>query len=241
MVALPVLLGALPGSSETIVEADFGEGSDGFSYVDDAFLGTRAPDYARGRAPTGPAVSGEVEGALGITLGGVDSQTVRGISGGWRRAFRLESTTHDLTISFRYRMVQSWGYEPDEFSQVMVSLDGVPLQGRGADHVERMVGDGDEGEDRTTGWRAFSSNEGSVAAGRHVLTIGGYNSKKTVVDETTRIWIDDVRVTGTPEPTCRWDRDCDDANACTDDTCVAGRCVHRGNTRSCPDGFDYGD
>jgi len=37
-------------------------------------------------------------------------------------------------------------------------------------------------------------------------------------------------------PPCSTDRDCDDANACTDDACVTGACQHVDNTAPCDDG-----
>jgi hypothetical protein len=235
-----VYLLALAGrvaSADTILDASFTDGPDGFAYVDDAFLGTHEPDYATGAwIPEAAGASGVLE----ITLGDRDSLTVKGMSGGWSRSFVLDGPVRDLRIKFRVALIQAWGYEPDEFSQVMVLLDGAALSDDGFDVIARIEGDGDAGSDKTTGWLVFSSSEGAVRAGRHVLTIGGYNNKKTVDNESTRILIDDVRVTGIPDVACQSDSNCDDANPCTDDFCESGRCVFRGNTSSCPDGFRYG-
>ena len=44
--------------------------------------------------------------------------------------------------------------------------------------------------------------------------------------------VDDVQVTAG----CTGNAQCDDANVCTDDTCVSGCCVHTNNTNACTDG-----
>lgn len=220
------------------VEASFESGTEGFVFVRDAFMGTRAPDHASGA--WWPGTAGR-DGALEIVLGNHDAETVHGMSGAWTRTFELERPVHDLRIRLRFEMTQAAGYESDELSQVMVALDGVLLPGRGIDYVERLSGDGNGGPPRSTGWRRFSSREGTLAPGAHTLEIGGFNDKKTMLDEWTRIRIDDVVVSGWSEPPCRLDADCDDGNPCTDDTCAAGVCRHRGNTSRCADGFDYSE
>lgn len=195
-VACLVTLAAHVASAESILDAEFSDGSDGFVYVDDAFLATHAPDYAKGALVSeAPGASG----VLAITLGNRDSLVVTGMSGGWSRAFVLDRPMRDLRILFRCQLIQALGYEPDEFSQVMVMLDGTPLASSDLDFVARIEGDGDGGMERSTGWLVFSLSEASASKGRHVLTIGGYNNKKTVDNESTQILIDDVRVTGTPD------------------------------------------
>ena len=122
----------------------------------------------------------------------------------------------------------------------MVSLDGKLLSRNQVDFVDRLFGDGDSGIAQTTGWRVFSSTEEGIEPGRHTLVIGGYNNKKTAIDERTQVLIDDVQLTATPELHCRHASECDDRNPCTVDTCRAERCLHQGNTSHCTDGFDYG-
>jgi len=189
-------LAAQTASAQTIFDAPFSNGSDGFVYVDDAFLATHAPEYANGERVAGIAGA---SGVLTITLGNRDSLVVNGMSGGWSRAFVLDRRVRDLRILFRCQLIQASGYEPDELGQIMVMLDGTPLAGSGLDFVARIEGDGDGGTERATGWIVISSTVESVGKGRHVLTIGGYGNKKTAENESTQILIDDVRVTGIPD------------------------------------------
>ena len=48
--------------------------------------------------------------------------------------------------------------------------------------------------------------------------------------------IDDIVVTTVAAANCSIDADCDDGNACTDDTCVASVCQYADNTAACDDG-----
>jgi hypothetical protein len=190
------LLAAPAAPAQTLFHASFSEGSDGFVYVDDAFLGTRAPDYATGKRLDEAA---DASGVLAITLGNRDSLPVMGMSGGWSRAFELDQPVRDLRILFRCQLIQASGYEVDEFAHVMVLLDGAPLSGSGLEFFTRIEGDGDGGTELATGWIVIAENAASVSEGRHVLSIGGYSNKKTAENESTQILIDDVRVTGIPD------------------------------------------
>jgi len=63
-----------------------------------------------------------------------------------------------VIFAIRYRLTQEWGYEPDEYSQLMVLLDERPLPGGAVDYFARIEGDGDTGAARSTGWSTFSLN-----------------------------------------------------------------------------------
>lgn len=173
---------------------------------------------------------------MSIALGNVDAATITGMSGGFRRDFSLASLTDSLEISLRFNLTQLPNYESDEFSQVIVSFDGVALAGAGPDFVAQVVGNGNGGAPVTTGWTTYSITLGTVSPGPHTLVVGGYNNKKTLDDESTEILIDDVRVAGDPVSACLLDVECDDANPCTDDRCLAGTCANTPNAATCDDG-----
>jgi hypothetical protein len=179
-----------------IVDAQFGSGTDAFVYIDDAFRGTAQPGFASGVRTATEGFSG---GGLKVTLGGINDTIVNGMSGGWRRTFTLASA-QPLVLSFRYRLTQTSEYETDELSEVIVRLDALQPGTGGADYVARIVGDGNGGGARTTGWQLFEVNVGSLAAGTHTLTIGGYNNKKTLNDESTDVIIDDVVIASAGSP-----------------------------------------
>ena len=113
------------------------------------------------------------------------------MSGGWRRQFSLAAPTR-VILYVRGNLTQSPYYETDEKSEILVSLDGVLKAAPPADYLAQVVGDGNAGSAVTTGWKLYTLNLGTLAAGTHTLAIGAYNSKKTLVDETTTVLIDDV-------------------------------------------------
>ncbi len=163
---------------------DFDAGREGFGYRDDAFRFTDEP------ADSGGAWSpraGEGDGGLIVQLGGRDGADITGMSGGWFTSLTLE-TTQQASLSFRYNLTQSNNYEPDERSDVMVALDGQPVGGV----IALVAGDGTGGAARSTGWQTATIDLGELAAGRHELTFGGFNNKKTQASEVTQVRFDDI-------------------------------------------------
>ncbi len=178
----------------TIFEADFDVDNDEFGYVDDAFRGTNAPAYANGVRIASGGFSG---GALQVTLGGINNADIFGMSGGWQRTITLNEPATNVVLSFYYNLTQASDYESDEFSQALVSVDGI-LYGSGAnDYVAQITGNGNGGGSQTTGWQLFEVSLGALAAGNHTFIIGAYNNKKTYNNESTEVRIDDVVLTAT--------------------------------------------
>lgn len=64
----------------------------------------------------------------------------------------------------------------------------------GNDYIARISGDGDGGSYPSTDWQAFEVNLGTLSAGTHQVTIGGFGNKRTDATENTEILIDDVLV-----------------------------------------------
>lgn len=168
----------------------FNGGAEGFGYADDTFRLTGEPDYASGAWARTGGTGGS--GALQVRLGGVDNADVAGMSGGWSTGFSL-SGREDVTLTFRAKIVQSNAYERNEYSEVMVAIDGRE-QAVGV----RISGDGAGGPERTTGWRTVSIDLGELEPGQHRLTLGGFNNLKTDAVESTRFLFDDVVLAGTP-------------------------------------------
>jgi hypothetical protein len=182
---------AAPAS--TLLSANFSSGTDGFVYQNDLFMGTHQPGYASGTYELSGGFSG---GGLHVLLGGKDSNDITGMSGGWTYNLNIASDESDVLLSFRYRLQQSANYEYDEFSRVLVSVDGA-LLGRGAkDYVDHVGGDGDGGLVKDTGWLQHQISLGTLRAGSHTINIGGYNNHKNASNESTDIWIDDVVISG---------------------------------------------
>ena len=179
-------------SDSILLKANFDADDDGFTYVDDPFRNTSEPSYAHGVQVASGGFKG---GALQVKLGGINNASILGMSGGWKRSFTL-NTSAEVLLSFRYKLTQTSDYENDEYSQVLVSVDGT-LYGQGSkDYVAQITGNGNGGSVETTGWQSFEVNLGSLTAGNYTLAFGGYNNKKTYNNESTEVLIDEVRVVG---------------------------------------------
>jgi hypothetical protein len=191
------LLTESTGTAEDFI-ADFDAGWDGFTYSAGAFDSTSNTYYEQGDRVAAGGVGGS--GGLWIQLGGRDNNAIDDMSGGFVRTFTL-SSPEEVTFFFDYHLTQARGYESDEYSQVLVRVDS------GANQVVATItGDGNGGSDQSTGWQSFQLNAGTLPAGNHTLTVGGYNNRKTYNDELTTIVIDNVGVSLCPEGTdpCPW-------------------------------------
>jgi len=188
-----------------LISSGFESGADGFVYQDDAFRSTQEPAYASGSWSTSAGFSG---GGLRVDLGGIDGNVILGMSGGFQRDFTL-AAPREVSVEFRYELTQSPEYESNELSQVMSSVDGVALGAGGNDYVAQLAGDGNGGDPISTGWASFSANLGVLAPGPHSLVIGGYNSRKSLANESTEVRLDDVLVVATPQCSDGLDNDGD--------------------------------
>lgn len=175
----------------TIISNTFDMGPDGFTYLDDTFRSTSEPDYARGNWNNG-------QEALVIRLGNVDNAMVagNGMSGGFRSTFSTRYAT-TVTLTLDYWFMQTGHYEPDEYSDVLVSIDGILIPGGGPDDsIYRITGDGNGGRDIVSGSQAFIyTTPMALPAGDHTITIGAYNNQKDRKNESTQLRIYAVKLT----------------------------------------------
>ncbi len=190
-------MSATADATATPINESFDLGAGAFTYADDTFRSTSEPAYADGAAGAG---LGETGGGLQVTLGGVDNADILGMSGGWQTTINVTDTSTG-TLTFRYNMTQTSTYESDEFSQVLVSVDGTLYGSGGNDYVAQITGDGNGGPALTTGWQTFTVDIGTLSPGTHTITLGGYNNKKTFNNESTDIRFDDVQLTTTTTTT----------------------------------------
>ena len=123
------------------------------------------------------------------------------MSGGWSYTLNLAAAETGVTLSFRYRLDQTATYEFDEYTRMLVKVDGIQY-GRGAkNYVDHIGGDGSSSQGNsstylpTTDWQQYEIYLGDLAAGSHTIVLGGYNNKKDAADESTTATIDDVVVT----------------------------------------------
>lgn len=181
-----------PAGTSVLAE-NFEDGIGGWAYLDDAFRGTHQPKYAGslfGASERFPAMPR-------VQLGGVDHNDIRGMSGGYVTTFTLNAAAQ-VQLRFRYAgaridgLTGRWDYafEPDEYFDVMASLDGAALGYQGTDYIARFASDEASGE--------VAIPLGPLAAGSHRLVLGGYANKKTELHEEGFVGIDWVLLETVP-------------------------------------------
>ncbi len=187
---------AAPGA--TLLSADFNSDESGFVYQDDTF-GTSQPAYASGVRTTNGGYSST--GGLQVTLGGSDATLITGMSGAWTYSLNLGAAESGLKLSFRYKLDQGIYYEFDEYSRILIKVDGTQYGRGGKNYVDHIGGDGSSTQGNsntyvvTTDWQQVEIYLGDLAAGSHTLSLGAYNNKKDATDEITTLVIDDVVLT----------------------------------------------
>lgn len=171
-------------TTTTLLDTGFDAGAAGFAYLDDAFRGTSQPAYADGGWD---ATGGQTGGGLQLDMPGLNNADIFGRSGGFQTSFSL-TEAGPVSLTFSYRLEVASQFENDEYGEVLVALDG-NLVGLGAnDYVARIAGGGD------SGWTTLTLDLGTLAAGSHTLTLGGYNNKKTAANEDVQVSFDDVKL-----------------------------------------------
>ena len=176
------------GGTSVIIDANFNATADGFAYGDDLFKSTVQPNFANGTLLGSGGFTG---GAVQVIVGGVNGANVANMSGGWQRSFTLSSAA-PATLTFRYNLTGT-NLDSGELAQTLASLDGV-LKG-GVPPATYIAQVGGTGATMTTGWQQVQINLGTLPAGNHVLALGTFLTRKTGLDETGEIKIDDVVLT----------------------------------------------
>ncbi len=178
----------------------FGPGVDGGAMLVDAhfdtmrrihLLGRRVPRHqsaALCQRRVHVTSGGFTGGALKWRVGGINSQNILEHVGRLAAAASRWELGR-LSPWFRYRLTEQPTYETDEFSQTLVSLDGV-LRGV----AERLHRPGRRRRTDDDGLAARADRSRHASAGTHVLALGGYNNKKSYPDESAEVLIDDVLV-----------------------------------------------
>ena len=186
-----IMVTVIDGDIGTILfQSDFDTDSDGFTYIDDTFRSTNQPNFADGTHESDQGFSG---GGLRVQLGGINNTDIFNMSGGWTRTFTVPSDGQ-VILAFRYRLTQTSEYESDELSEALLSVDGNLVGIDTNEFLAQIVGNGNGGTAQTTGWIPVGLSLGSLSAGEHTITIGGFNNKKTFNNESTEVMIDDVVV-----------------------------------------------
>lgn len=182
-----------------LLDVNFNASADGFAYVDDPF-GTNAAGNESGTYQAAGGFNGT--GGLEVRIGnrpGNNSGSGRQSSGAWRRTFTTTSGGV-IQVSGRYRIRTEGGMESNEYGDFILDVNGTRYGPRGtapALYIDRLAGPNIEnaGNDLTSdsGWLQFTQNV-TLAAGTHTLTLGVYNNNSTAFQEFVLLNLDDVVV-----------------------------------------------
>ncbi|MGE0254525.1 MAG: hypothetical protein AB7N54_19020 [Alphaproteobacteria bacterium] len=200
--------------TDTVTQSfEFNGGDEGFDYIDNAFRGTNQGSYASGNWDSNDGLGGS--GDIEVALGGVNNNTINGMSGGWRLNFTTDGEG-PAEVTFWYRLNANTAYESDEYSEVLVSIDGQLVGAGNNDYVVRVSDGGD------TGWQQITLDLGDLPAGSHSLILGGYNNRKTESAETTDIDFDNVTLSRSSTTSVEASVTVEPVEATGNDTIVGG-------------------
>ena len=167
-----------------LLNETFDSGAGPFGYQDDTFRGTANPTFAAG---TYEAAGGQTGGGVRVQVGGNSTN----MSGGWVASFNVGAIADSVTVEVSFRLLFSGGYEPDEFGEALLSIDGTLVGVTPNDYLFQFVGDASTNWD--SGWLTETFTF-SLAPGAHQIIVGGWNNQSTTSGEITEIFFDDVRV-----------------------------------------------
>ena len=167
-----------------------GNSSDGFTYKDGTFRGTsNATQYADG----GTQTTDDGRDVIFVRLGGIDTDTVNEISGGWSRIFSLNRRSN-ISISIVFQLEVAHEFDIMEISEALCSLDGQILRNGAFEYLAQLTGNGFGGSAIRDGFRQVNLNATNVESGNHTLVVGGHLTSKSYDDEVTYIRFDSVKV-----------------------------------------------
>jgi hypothetical protein len=162
---------------EVIVAANFANDLENFFYND--------------ISPDNTVDGTQANGRLQMTLGGTDNVTVQDMRGSFTRMFWVPAY-EEVTVSFDYWLEQSCSYETDESSELLATMDGIPLTGT-TPRVAQIFGNGNACPGVSTSGNYTKTF--TLAPGKHHLQLVGVNSQKTDSTELTTLKVDNVLIT----------------------------------------------
>ena len=183
----------------TELDLDFNSSADGFSYSDGGFGGSdpTGTNYVRGSHITSDGNT--ANGALEITLGGVNGDDISNMSGSWSETFNVAEALTGVTVTFSYRaldsVVDTDPMDSGEDLQLYLDIDGTTYSNNGNNYFTEVLGD-DAGTDYDSGWTTVQLTIGALSAGNHTISLGALFTDKTWASEEYDVRFDDLVVEG---------------------------------------------
>lgn len=185
----------MPTSADgPIFLADFDDSVEVFTYVPNAFFGvdSNAADYNSGSFDGSAGVAND--GALVVSLGGIDGARIFGVSGGWSANFALDqSAPVRLSITFELEL----GADNDfaDYALAVCKVDGQLYGTNGNYFMDYILGDGDGGMATVHPYATAELSLPALGVGIHTLLVGAYLHGKDAASEYATMRIDRVEIT----------------------------------------------
>ncbi|MEO0471593.1 MAG: T9SS type A sorting domain-containing protein [Bacteroidota bacterium] len=127
--------------------------------------------------------------AATLTVGGVDNSTQTNTSLGLSTTFQTTGT-EEVVIELDYELTGASQYENDEWTQVLLEVDGQLVSYNGNTYLSQLTG----GSVTTSGPQSVSLTLPGLTEGTHTLVFGLLNNKKTYNNESSSLIIDRIRI-----------------------------------------------
>ena len=187
------------GGPVDILTANYSSGTNGFTYADGVFGSTGSSNsYASGARITTDGYTTS-NGALQVSLGGIDNNTIDNMSGAYQETFVLTDDMTNVTLDFAYRVLDAVTdgdpFDGGEDTQLFVDIDGVTYSNTANPYFFEITGSA-AGASYDSGWQTISLNIGALGAGSHTISLGGNLARKTFASEEMQLRFDDLVMQG---------------------------------------------
>ncbi|MCB9989688.1 MAG: type I secretion C-terminal target domain-containing protein [Rhodospirillales bacterium] len=186
--------GGSGGSGSTPINDDFAADLGSWTYAD-GFFGSSGTsnNYANG-VYTG-ADGNTAAGAMELSLGGIDNNTISTMSGAFQYNFSLSSAMSNAQLTLSYHVLDAVldgdPFDAGEDLWLYADIDGTTYSNDANPHFFELLGTA-AGASYDGGWNTITLNVGALGAGSHTLSLGGLLNSKTWNSEEYDIRFDDI-------------------------------------------------
>jgi len=192
LLVLMMLFGLVNNSfAETLINANFNIGVDGFDINIDGFV-FRTDVYGN-EAPADRTIGTREPGRLHTYLGNGQRGGVGVLAGGWINSFQT-TVKSDITITLVCQHRLSGKAETNEFSEVMCVVNNVMYFPDSQPSVSRFFGDGNNPSNHMDTGVITAVIHLTVEPGIHSLGLGFYLNQATAKDEWAEVYFDSIVV-----------------------------------------------
>jgi len=164
----------------------------GFTYADDRFNSTSNPAKADGYRDA----TGGYGGTAGLRVH-LSAGPTAAASGAWSKTFSVDKKEL-YGVWLRYRMIQGADFGAGEYSEIILTVDGVRYGAGTNTSLIHHDGDGAGGSNFDSTWLTYGFNV-SLGPGAHTIIVGAYDTATAAGGNTwLDAWLDEIIVSTFP-------------------------------------------